>query len=508
MLLALVLLLVAFLLFERFRGQIALANYKKELLAQGEKLSPQDFVAKFAEADNGAPQVISAIERLQRGTVMPHNPPPRMRLVLSGRAIVGFREPVWVDKGTFREGKWVNETTTNHWAALAADLTTNQAVLAEIRAGLAKPVFNNQVDLREGMKMKLQHLAPLKSLAPWLGATSALALHEGKTQDALPPLLLQVQLPRTLAADHILISELVRIAIAAIAKESTWEALQADGWQDADLAQLQAAWQDQKFLTAMTHGLEGERVFGDVSAEMIRCSNENAISAIYGLQEMFGDADDEAAWWRKWPGGESVVRFWRHQVYCRVWRFAWSHQEQRRYLEKMQELFEIAREAEQHKSYTKAAAALDGFAEGLVNRNFYAAWRFPGPEYPGMFPHAIKRAMRMETERSLTLTAIALQRHFIHHGNYPAELDALIPEFLSSVPVDYMDGQPIKYRLNGDGTFALYSVGDDGRDDGGDLSLQPEKTRLRVLWDRKDYVWPAPATPEEVAEYRRQAGRN
>ncbi len=71
-----------------------------------------------------------------------------------------------------------------------------------------------------------------------------------------------------------------------------------------------------------------------------------------------------------------------------------------------------------------------------------------------------------------------------------------------------MDGQPIKYRLNGDGTFALYSVGDDGRDDGGDLSLQPEKTRLRVLWDRKDYVWPAPATPEEVAEYRRQAGRN
>ena len=104
MLLALVLLLVAFLLFERFRGQIALANYKKELIARGEKLSPQDFVTKFDKADNGAPQVINAIERLQRGTVMPHNLPPRMRLVLSGRAIVGFREPVWVDKGTFREG--------------------------------------------------------------------------------------------------------------------------------------------------------------------------------------------------------------------------------------------------------------------------------------------------------------------------------------------------------------------------------------------------------------------
>lgn len=496
-LLTLILLLMAFLLFERFRGQIALANYKKELIAKGEKLSPQDFVVKFDEADNGAPQVISAIERLQRGIVLPDNPPPRMRIVPSGRAIVGFREPLWVD-----------ETTTNHWEALAADLTTNQAVLAEIRAGLAKPVFNNQVDLREGMKMKLQHLTPPKSLTFWLGGAVELALHEGKTQDALPPLLLQVQLPRTLAADHIVISELVRIAIASIARTDTWEALQADGWQDADLAQLQATWQDQEFLTAMTHSLEGERVFGDVSAEMVRRSNEDAIAAIYGWQEMFGDADDEAAWWMRWPGGESVARFWRHKVYCRVWRFAWSHQEQRRYLEKMQELIEIARETEQHKSYVNAEFALEDLYESIINQNFYAAWRFPGLERSlSVLALTIKRAARMETERSLTLTAIALKRHFLRYGNYPAKLDALVPEFLSTVPVDYMDGQPIKYRLNADGSFTLYSVGEDGKDDGGDRSM-PEGYKGRDLWRRKDYVWPAPATPEEVAEYRREAERN
>ena len=38
-----ILLLVAFLLIERWRGQIALASFKKQLLSEGEKLSPQIF---------------------------------------------------------------------------------------------------------------------------------------------------------------------------------------------------------------------------------------------------------------------------------------------------------------------------------------------------------------------------------------------------------------------------------------------------------------------------------
>lgn len=498
-LLALVLLLMAFLLFERFRGQIALANYKKELIAKGEKLSPQDFMAKFDEADNGAPQVISAIERLQRGTVLPRNPPPRMRIVPSGRAIVGFREPLWVD-----------ETTTNHWEALAADLTTNQAVLVEIRAGLALPVLDNQVDLSDGMKMNFLSLAPAKSLTFWLGGAVELALHESRNQDALVPLLLQIQLPRLLAADHIAVSELVRIAIASIARTDTWEALQADGWTDANLAQLQEAWQSQVFLSAMTHSLEGERVFGDVCAEITRSSNAEAVDAIFGWSELFDDADvaGEGNWLQLLSRGACLVRFWKHQVYCRVWRYAWSHQEQRRYLEKMQELIEIARETEQHKSYVKVESALDDLEESAINQNFYAAWRFPSLERSlGALARTVKRAARMETERSLTLTAIALKRHFIRHGNYPAKLDALVPEFLSTVPVDYMDGQPIKYRLNADGSFTLYSVGEDGKDDGGDRSM-PEGSKGRDLWRRKDYVWPAPATPEEVAEYRQAAGKN
>ena len=88
--------------------------------------------------------------------------------------------------------------------------------------------------------------------------------------------------------------------------------------------------------------------------------------------------------------------------------------------------------------------------------------------------------------------------------NPPAALDVLVPEFLATVPIDYMDGKPIKYRLDAGGAFVLYSVGTDGHDDGGDTALLPDKTNRRNLWDRKDCVWPAPALPDEITAYRKE----
>jgi hypothetical protein len=67
-----------------------------------------------------------------------------------------------------------------------------------------------------------------------------------------------------------------------------------------------------------------------------------------------------------------------------------------------------------------------------------------------------------------------------------------------------MDGKPVRYRLNSDGTFILYSVGEDGVDNGGDPTLRPEIKELKGLWYRKDFVWPAQATAKEVEEYRKK----
>ena len=109
----------------------------------------------------------------------------------------------------------------------------------------------------------------------------------------------------------------------------------------------------------------------------------------------------------------------------------------------------------------------------------------------------IKKCATAEIMRQLIVTAIALKRHQLRHGKYPAELAALVPEFLPAVPLDFMDGKPLRYRPLPDGQFLLYSVGMDGEDNGGDAT--PPKDKERPNWfDGRDWVWPLTASPAEI----------
>jgi hypothetical protein len=101
-------------------------------------------------------------------------------------------------------------------------------------------------------------------------------------------------------------------------------------------------------------------------------------------------------------------------------------------------------------------------------------------------------AINAETERQMTLAAIALKRFQLRHGQLPPSLEALVPEFLPTVLYDYMSAKPLGYRLKADGSYVLYSVGEDGKDDGGDPTPPPGTPA--GLWSGRDAVWPSPAT--------------
>jgi hypothetical protein len=485
------------LLCEHVRGRVSLAHYKRILIAKGEKLTAQEFASPSPRGENGAPGILEAKKELKEGVILPNHYPPRMRLTPAGRAIVCFREDEWVEDGV-----------TNRWDQLAEDLEANAATLGRVRTALEKPVLNNNVDLSMAPNVLFPHLAPVKSLTCWFGAACQLALHEGRNRDALTALLAQIQLPRLLVEDRIAISELVRIALAAIARTDTWEALQADGWTNEDLVRVQQAWTSQSFAATMARSLEGEVVFGTQSSDAMRKSNEQTTKLLFGMEDYLPPADSERPFWeqtvRNLPGGEGAASFLKKQVYCRVWRFAWLDQDERRYLEFMERLLAISRAATTNQSLALAEPAINRIREEASAGNLYDKLRYPNPDSPATLLGAINRAMRAETERSLVLCAVALKRYLLCHGAPPASLDSLVPEFLSSVPIDYMDGKPIKYHLGAGGAFVLYSVGADGRDGGGDTALLPGKTNLRNLWDRKDWVWPAPAGQEEISTYRKE----
>ena len=263
-----------FFLEERLRGSISLGRYIRRLQAQGEKMTPRDFILPPASGENGAAEVLAAAQELSAGVVLPQSYPPRMRLTPAGNAVVGFREEEWI------EGK-----VTNHWEQLVTDLASNRVTLERIQSALAKPVLDCSFDPTLGARARFPHLLTPKKLTQWFGPRITLGLHEGKTRETLKDLVTQIELPRMLAHDGIVISELVRVAIAGFARVDTWEALQADGWTDDDLAQMQGAWDRQQFAVPMIRALEGERIFAQSSYFQMRKSNQETFGVLFGMNE-------------------------------------------------------------------------------------------------------------------------------------------------------------------------------------------------------------------------------
>ena len=107
------------------------------------------------------------------------------------------------------------------------------------------------------------------------------------------------------------------------------------------------------------------------------------------------------------------------------------------------------------------------------------------------------------------LTACALERYRLAHGQYPAALDALVPPFLTQVPINALNPTtaPLKYQLQGANQFILYSLGLNQVDDKGQigsyrLDSWPGPIPFFRL-DEGDWVWGSPEAGKGQAEARK-----
>lgn len=89
-------------------------------------------------------------------------------------------------------------------------------------------------------------------------------------------------------------------------------------------------------------------------------------------------------------------------------------------------------------------------------------------------------ADRAEQTQSNLFVAFALAAYYRDHGKYPTVLDALAPKYLTKIPNDLFSGKALIYRPNETG-YLLYSVGPNGKDDGGRQRGEgPDVDDLRV----------------------------
>jgi hypothetical protein len=475
-----------------YQLRAATEAYIAELKAKGEPMDLTQVIPPPVPTEqNGALIFLKAAALLGTNwNVLGSNPPPAMRMTASGKAMVGWQLPV------IRDGR-----ASNSWAEVEAALAQENAALVLLRQITTGRVFDFKLDFSNGLeKIQLPQLASAKKAAQRLIAAAMNNLHRGDAAAAAENIRATLAVVQGMSHDRLVISELVRMAIAQMALAANWELLQSTNITDEQLAAVQKNWLDLEFIHAEERALELERVTGQISLAEWRSSN--AALRRYadmwedlGLQSLSGSVHRHKNFFEKLKINVEIY----------LWRFWWSYPDELRALKGGQIMLETTRTAETN--YFWLAAWRKQEAELNVIAKDTGSFWFAQPDKADFHSVAssdlksmgnvFNRVMKVEAARQLTVTAIALKRFQLQHGNFPEKLSELTPEFLASVPLDPVDGQPLRYLRNTDGTFLLYSIGDDGVDDGG--NPKPSGDSQSLQWQRgRDWVWPQPATPAEV----------
>ncbi len=484
-----------------FHSKAAVASYKKRLIASGEKLTIPELIPPPVPADANSVGIFLQAARLNNiQSCLVTNQPPAMRLIAPGKAMVGWAQP---DIRYYLE-------MTNSWEEADAALAQYAGVLELLHQVIEHPTLDFGLAYQQGSTLLLPHLGPMKGCAQRLLAAASCHLHRGDIASAITDLRAILALVKGTEQERLVISQLVRIAIAAIAFAANWELLQAPNLTDAQLAALQQDWTELRFFQGAESALAMERAMGLVTMERMK----NSSAAFRQMAGLLGSAAPGAS--TSSTGGWSQVSesLWRGAEMTGkefMWRAVWSYPDQYRALQGEQALLDAIRYAGTNGCFrdalrqqeqqlarlqlTRASKDEDsGFSMDLDLRSVFS-------DSVLALDKLIGRVLRIEVSRQLVITAIALKRYQLRHGNNPSDLASLVPELLPAIPHDPVDGQPFRYRRNADGTFLLYGIGEDGADNGGNPE-PADSNSSRVQWLLgRDWVWPQPASAEEVQTY-------
>jgi hypothetical protein len=396
-------------------------------------------------------------------------------LLTNGLAIAAWTKTnlgAWAATGPSARGAVPRATGPYEWEQLAADLVVVEPILAELRAQLATP--DRDIGWNYDQRTPFARtFVEKRTIAQWLAAAHTYHLHVGDREAADAELTALLQITGWHAEDFTIVGQMIRAALGGLAGNCTWSALQAPGLTETQLAGYQAQWERLDLLPAFIRALEFERVGIDELFVRVRQGGES-FSMVMGT------------------GATGLART-GEQALTLAWRAFAAEGDELFYLRLIQGQLDALRLLHRTKSWVVAEPA---FAASAAQLAVFDTWRGRLNMISAIAAPNFSRAFTVQrhfaAERELTLAALALERFHLRHQRYPAALVELVPGLLAAVPVDWMDGKPLRYRLNADGTFTLWSIGEDLKDDGGDPTPVAGSPPQSPFWERRDVVWPGP----------------
>jgi hypothetical protein len=458
---------------ENWRGKRAWENYRRDAEARGERLDLASVIPPAVPDDQNFFCAAIVATALTNSTIF---------------NIYRGEMPNWITNGgnwqkgrfadleewqrAFRQFSATPEGKTNGFPVAAQPQTPAADVLLAL--SVYDPALEQfrQASLRPHARMPLSYERGFEDAGSWLPALAAekrwaqflqlrtLAdLQAGQSQAGLEDTKLFLRVIDSLRDQPYLISHLVRMAMWAIAVQPVYEGLAQHRWNDAELATLEAALGKEDFLADFQMAMRGERTCAIFEFERQRLTRRLVT-----------------------PGGIDGTEMVTNNL--TLMPSAYFYQNELAFA-RLYEKFILPMVDLTNRTVSLAAFRANE-TEHKAMRKHVSPYTMQALMLLPDVSKSVQKFAIMQGQVDLIRTACALERYRLAHGEYPAALDALSPQFIESVPHDLINGQPLHYRRADDGKFVLYSVGWNESDDGGTNAFNKNG---RIVWQEGDWVW-------------------
>jgi hypothetical protein len=265
----------------------------------------------------------------------------------------------------------------------------------------------------------LPDLADVRVVARNVADKAVWEANQGNTEEALKWVAVNMRLANDLTGDPLLIVGLVRVAVTSLALDSLERILHDRGLPEnvpEELYQELAGLRDRENLVRF---IDGERCF--------------------------------AAAYARTPGGNPLTR----ALYYTPGKTG------------LNRVTNTLAEALLEEDYAKREALLAPLEEiGGKQGGITMPWNMMVKITAPALLRAVESFERQIAIADLALIALSIKTYHRDTGNYPESLGELVPEYLDALPADAFSGEPYIYKAD-QGGFLLFSVGPNGKDDGG-----------------------------------------
>ena len=310
------------------------------------------------------------------------------------------------------------------------------------------------------------HVESLKSCTTVLRLRAVAELANGQPDQALSDVRLMLYLASSIRGEPTLWPLRVRIFLTDSALQPVWEGLARQQWSDDQLIVLEQELAGFDLLKDYVSAVRSEIAWNLKFIEYLR------------TQRMANSITDD---WNDPLGFPTMI----YRLSPNGWFYLNARALARVYEAAMPTSVELERQIISPEISERFGRTLGlAYRRHLIPDSFLVSVMVPPVDREAI------TCARTQAAVDMARIACALERYRKAQGSYPEQLDALASQFIEKIPHDIINGQPLHYHRIENGKFLLYSVGWNGKDDGGvpDDGRQFYPSKLQGDW-----VWQYPA---------------